>query len=294
MIRELVDSLVWTLKLYPELTPYQFASNRPIDGVDLDGLEWKNAKGQILTGTQLKAVKVYIFYYTAEYQNKGFEAQTMQQVKALEKEYGAGAVAISELSTEKQFAQDWQDMDGNIEIVRLNTHGTGQTMFIKASEDEYLTSTGNGSTEVHETKAYAIADLKQPKGDISGARLEINSCHSNQQNGYLYKGSMKNLSESFAERFGFSSVRGTSGSVNYYSNGNPYPSNGGGAAGWVRGSWDYYHPTFTKFNLNFKFYSPFIMLQDNLMDSKLTSKFGKSETFQKRSNSSYTNKTKSK
>jgi hypothetical protein len=26
-------------KQYPELTPYQFASNRPIDGVDLDGLE---------------------------------------------------------------------------------------------------------------------------------------------------------------------------------------------------------------------------------------------------------------
>ncbi|RFM29265.1 hypothetical protein DXN04_33645 [Chitinophaga silvisoli] len=25
---------------YPELTPYQFASNRPIDGIDLDGLEY--------------------------------------------------------------------------------------------------------------------------------------------------------------------------------------------------------------------------------------------------------------
>jgi RHS repeat-associated protein len=25
---------------FPELTPYQFASNRPIDGVDIDGLEW--------------------------------------------------------------------------------------------------------------------------------------------------------------------------------------------------------------------------------------------------------------
>ncbi|WP_044219549.1 RHS repeat-associated core domain-containing protein [Chitinophaga pinensis] len=25
---------------YPELTPYQFASNRPIDGIDIDGLEW--------------------------------------------------------------------------------------------------------------------------------------------------------------------------------------------------------------------------------------------------------------
>jgi len=28
---------------YPELTPYQFASNRPIDGVDLDGLEYTKA-----------------------------------------------------------------------------------------------------------------------------------------------------------------------------------------------------------------------------------------------------------
>ena len=27
-------------KAYPELTPYQFASNRPIDGIDLDGLEY--------------------------------------------------------------------------------------------------------------------------------------------------------------------------------------------------------------------------------------------------------------
>ncbi len=35
---------------YPELTPYQFASNRPIDGIDLDGLEYASP-GQI--GTDL-------------------------------------------------------------------------------------------------------------------------------------------------------------------------------------------------------------------------------------------------
>lgn len=29
---------------YPELTPYQFASNRPIDGIDLDGAEWTKAQ----------------------------------------------------------------------------------------------------------------------------------------------------------------------------------------------------------------------------------------------------------
>jgi hypothetical protein len=27
-------------KKYPELTPYQYASNRPVDSIDLDGLEW--------------------------------------------------------------------------------------------------------------------------------------------------------------------------------------------------------------------------------------------------------------
>jgi len=30
-------------KGYPELTPYQLASNRPIDGIDLDGKEWAAA-----------------------------------------------------------------------------------------------------------------------------------------------------------------------------------------------------------------------------------------------------------
>src|SRR5262245_55546112 len=28
------------IKKYPELTPYQFASNRPIDGTDIDGSEF--------------------------------------------------------------------------------------------------------------------------------------------------------------------------------------------------------------------------------------------------------------
>ena len=42
-------------KIYPELTPYQFASNRPIDGVDMDGLEYVtrrhivNSRGLIIS-----------------------------------------------------------------------------------------------------------------------------------------------------------------------------------------------------------------------------------------------------
>ena len=36
--------------MYPELTPYQFASNRPIDGIDQDGLEWVEAEIAIING----------------------------------------------------------------------------------------------------------------------------------------------------------------------------------------------------------------------------------------------------
>lgn len=34
---------------YPQLTPYQFASNRPIDGIDLDGLEFYSATNSYIT-----------------------------------------------------------------------------------------------------------------------------------------------------------------------------------------------------------------------------------------------------
>lgn len=36
-------------KKYPELTPYQFASNRPIDGIDQDGLEWEKSEKYFLS-----------------------------------------------------------------------------------------------------------------------------------------------------------------------------------------------------------------------------------------------------
>ncbi len=40
---------------YPELTPYQYASNRPVDGIDRDGLEWT------LTGTVQRNLEGRVF-----------------------------------------------------------------------------------------------------------------------------------------------------------------------------------------------------------------------------------------
>jgi RHS repeat-associated protein len=37
---------------YPELTPYQFASNRPIEGIDEDGLEYVSTKDENITSAE--------------------------------------------------------------------------------------------------------------------------------------------------------------------------------------------------------------------------------------------------
>lgn len=46
-------------KSYPELTPYQFASNRPIDGIDLDGLEYLNSTSIYSEGISVSIVNFY-------------------------------------------------------------------------------------------------------------------------------------------------------------------------------------------------------------------------------------------
>ncbi|MCC7302598.1 MAG: RHS repeat-associated core domain-containing protein [Bacteroidia bacterium] len=46
-------------KKYPHLTPYQFASNRPIDGVDLDGLEWSKSTN-LATGETTYTIKLKV------------------------------------------------------------------------------------------------------------------------------------------------------------------------------------------------------------------------------------------
>jgi RHS repeat-associated protein len=49
---------------YPELTPYQFASNRPIDGIDQDGLEWmQSIPNSIKWKAQIKIAYAKQVYY---------------------------------------------------------------------------------------------------------------------------------------------------------------------------------------------------------------------------------------
>jgi RHS repeat-associated protein len=47
-------------RAYPELTPYQFASNRPIDGIDLDGKEWSKSESLDKDGNRNIAYNIKI------------------------------------------------------------------------------------------------------------------------------------------------------------------------------------------------------------------------------------------
>jgi hypothetical protein len=64
-------------KKYPELTPYQFASNRPIDGIDLDGLEY--ATFNIYVDKNQKVTKIK---HTTDYKlkNNGTEGPGVKYV----------------------------------------------------------------------------------------------------------------------------------------------------------------------------------------------------------------------
>ncbi len=56
---------------YPELTPYQFASNRPIDGIDFDGKEWSTTKEfDAATGVTSINYNVSVKVYQGELTNE--------------------------------------------------------------------------------------------------------------------------------------------------------------------------------------------------------------------------------
>jgi RHS repeat-associated protein len=60
-------------KSYPMLTPYQFASNRPIDGVDLDGLEYlraDEARVEIVLGTAFIKLENFSKLYQSQFRKE--------------------------------------------------------------------------------------------------------------------------------------------------------------------------------------------------------------------------------
>ena len=193
---------------YPNISPYAYCAWNPIKLVDPDGEEWKDAEGNVIKDHS--NIKVYIFY-----DPKDFDKQSRQMYRDAENKYGKGSVALSDVTTTDEFAQDWKNMAStDIREVNLNYHGTNQAVHLNSSEVQYLTSTGTGLTNKLKNPAKNIQDLPQITGNIENAQLNINTCHSNQHNSSLTDSKLT-VMEAFSYNFSFKIIRGTSFSVSY-------------------------------------------------------------------------------
>ena len=194
---------------YPGISPYAYCAWNPVKLVDPTGEEWVDADGNIIKDHS--KIKVYIFY-----DPNAFKKQSLKMYKSAEEKYGKGSVALSNVTTETEFAQDWKNMASpDIKEVNLNYHGNNQTLMLDSPNKEYITSTGDGLSNRSGKSATNVQDLSTPIGKISDAQLNINSCKSNSRTQYPLKGSGQTLMEAFANTFNFKSIRGTSAGVSY-------------------------------------------------------------------------------
>ena len=205
------------LDKYPHISPYAYCNWNPITRIDPDGREWKDMDGNIIKDHS--NIKAYIFY-----NKKDFNRQTNKMYSDLENTYGKGTVALSDVCTKEEFQQDWQNMASQeIREVNINHHGSNQAIHLNWQDKEYITSTGTGKTQSG-IVAPNVSDLGTPMGNISNARLNLNTCHSNSTGSWLSNkistsrglmGTKETLMQSFWNHFNFNSIRGTAAGVSY-------------------------------------------------------------------------------
>jgi hypothetical protein len=194
---------------YPWITPYAYCGNNPINRIDPDGMEWKNIYGKKIEDHS--NIQVYIFF-----DPKSFTIQSLQMYKDAVEKYGERSVAMSDVTTEEGFIQDWGDMAGSdIREINLNYHGNNQTVMLN-SKDQYITATGDGKSNRLGTPAKNVQDLPAPAGNIDNAQLNLNTCSSNSKTQYELKGNKQTLMEAFFGSFNFRAVRGTDKGVSYH------------------------------------------------------------------------------
>ena len=107
---------------YPELSPYQFASNRPIQGIDLDGLEFSEApSGQLSQMIKIGKTSVVIEAKIEKtiYQAKDLTDRTgwLMEVRNLETNDKRTFHYTEDTKTSTD-AKNWKDLTNIVTIKR--------------------------------------------------------------------------------------------------------------------------------------------------------------------------------
>jgi RHS repeat-associated protein len=113
-------------KQYPELTPYQYASNRPNDGIDRDGLEWAPTPEQERTAKAKAALNVIKSISPPQsQQSAAFNLPTPNQNATLSQGAAPGTRAANESAKlKKQYELD-KEMQGRSDADPISYGGPG-------------------------------------------------------------------------------------------------------------------------------------------------------------------------
>jgi len=125
------DPLIVQGQEYPELSPYQFASNRPIDGFDLDGLEYSS--GLLLP--------------TNPYGPRLPSAQEVQEV------VNATCTGLFELAYSSQVAKD---------LIHHYSYGNGAGYYLSESEMKDIHPVHKSLTQAENFKSKVTDKLADP------------------------------------------------------------------------------------------------------------------------------------
>jgi RHS repeat-associated protein len=162
---------------YTWLTPYQFAANRPIDGTDLDGLEWSEKITNYANGWKRIEFHIYIKVINSSKIVKEAEIKTAADTKwkqAIEKtysktdeqnkiDYEVGSVQFVYVTA----ADVNKDTDFYIEVIDVESkkNKEGQSVFVEGEA-----TGGIGNSNVNRITIAGAADGKSNLNSVSLGR----------------------------------------------------------------------------------------------------------------------------